>query len=734
MFDLKALFSHTLSKLALFGAAVSTGMRFFAEISLMQSRFLLAGVAALCLSGGQATAERLQAAVIGNSSYQVAPLANAARDAATVAEALANVGFEVSTYFDVAREDIDSVLAEISEQFKTADISLLYYAGHAFQFDGKNQLLATDISELTREEIEAKSFSLSDVLAATRSDEVGVGMSLILVDACRDDPFSNLDEAISRGLAFEESGSAETLIAYSTSAGELAYDGPAGGNGPYALALTRALQNDKPTVASVLRTIRRDVRVATGGLQIPWVVGSIETDPVLSTEDQAEDLVLAAEGEVPPLDSIVWRFVRKDLTEDTLAQFILNFPNSPFAPEADERVRQIRANREGDSRGIEIIGAASSSTLNELAEARQQIDADFEFRPDTTLPSELFRIWPRELPVSGSGLSSIVTRCDVLASDPADPQRIAPPIRGGLVNLREAARACGFALARDPDNPRLLFQFGRVLQIAGRYDWARLYYLRASREYSAALTNLGFMAIEGIGQDKNYEAAAEFYRQAAEMGNLRARTNLGTMYIRGEGLPELPEEGILWYRLAAGMGWANAQNALADLYRKGVSIEKDEQASAALYHLAASNGQRAAMNNLGVSYLKGLGVTQDETTAVLWFDRAIQEGDRFAPRNLARHLMDASNDQIDGDRVVSLLEMATNRGERRAYLDLAHIYRKGDLVERDLGKAYLNARLAQLRKVSKADDLVLKLKEKLSDASVDEVETEIKRRQRLNGI
>ncbi len=64
----------------------------------MQSRFLLAGVAALCLSGGQATAERLQAAVIGNSSYQVAPLANAARDAATVAEALANVGFEVSTY------------------------------------------------------------------------------------------------------------------------------------------------------------------------------------------------------------------------------------------------------------------------------------------------------------------------------------------------------------------------------------------------------------------------------------------------------------------------------------------------------------------------------------------------------------------------------------------------------------------------------------------------------------
>lgn len=700
----------------------------------MQPNFLLAGIAALSFFGGHASAERLQAAVIGNSSYNVAPLANAARDAATVAEALANVGFEVSTYFDVKRQEIETVLAEISEQFETADISLLYYAGHAFQFDGKNQLLATDIKELTREEIEAKSFSLSEVLAASRSDDVGVGMSLIIVDACRDDPFSTVDQSIRRGLAFEESGRAETLIAYSTSAGELAYDGPAGGNGPYALALTRALQDNKPTVSSVLRTIRRDVRVATGGLQIPWVVGSIETDPVLSTDEQEIDPILEGEGEVPPLDTIVWGFVRKDLTEDTLAQFVLNFPSSPFAPEADARVRQIRANREGDSRGIEVIGAASTATLNELAEARQQITADFEFKPDTTLPSELFEIWPRELPASGSGLGTIVTRCDLLAADPADPRRIAPPIRSGLVNLREAARACGFALARDPDNPRLQFQFGRVLEIAGRYDWARLYYLRASREYSAALTNLGYMAIEGIGQEKDYEAAAEYYRQAAEMGNLRARTNLGTMYIRGEGLPELPEEGILWYRLAAGMGWANAQNALADLYKKGIGIEKDLQASAALYHLAASNGQRAAMNNLGVSYLRGLGVDADANTAVVWFDRAIQEGDRFAPRNLARHLMKAQGDQVDGGRVVSLLELATNRGERRAYLDLANIYRKGDLVEKDMELAYLNARLAELSKVKKSDELVANLKKKLSDASVEEVEAEIKRRQRLNGI
>ena len=700
------------------------------------------GLAALAMSvsilaSGHAFAEGLQAAVIGNTNYPAAPLANASRDAAIVAEALAQVGYEVSTYFDVTSDQIEGVLAEISEQFEGAEISIIYYAGHAFQFDGQNQLLAVDIDELSRDEIENKVFSMRDVLDATRGGEsAGGNLRLVIIDGCRNDPFSAIDEGIERGVAFEEAGDAQTLIAYSTSAGELAFDGPAGGNGPYALALTRALLSEETTLSKGLRSVRRDVRIATSGVQIPWVVGSIEDDPVIGVQTKFEELVPASGDETPSLDEIVWSFVSADLTTITLNAFVQNFPNSRFAPDASQRMREIQSNREETTRQLTLVeGGVSGNTLNELAEAREQVDADTRFRASSNIPAELFALWPEELPDTLRGLKSVVTNCDLLAAGPADPRRIAPPVGGRLVNIREAARACGFALASDPENPRLLFQFGRVLQLAGRHDWARKYYLRSSAYgYSAALTNLGFMAIEGIGQDIDYDAAAEFYIQAAAQGNLRARTNVGSLYIKGHGVPKNPEEGVLWFRLAAGMGWPNAQNALADHYRRGIGVPEDLNASASLYHLAASNGQRDAMNNLGRSYLAGWGVEQNQDTARLWFERAIAAGDRFAPRNLALNLVESGDGQADPERVLSLLKLSTNRGLARAYLDLSRLYLNEKIVAQDAEQAFLNARIGQERKLEKAAELVERSMKLLTPEQIERVEEEIRQRRRLNGI
>jgi hypothetical protein len=685
-----------------------------------------------------ALAERLEAAVIGNSGYPAAPLANAARDAATVAEALAEAGFAVRTYFDVPRSDMDRVLGEIGAQFATADLSVLYYAGHAFQFDGQNQLLAADVPELTAAEIEAKRVPLTQVLRQTMPEGAGGAderLRLVIVDACRNDPFSSVDAAFQRGLSFEESGDTQTLIAYSTSAGELAYDGPSGGNGPYALALARAIRNGDTTISSVLRSVRRDVRLATEGLQIPWVVGSAETDPVFGAAVAAAAEAPVAAG-VPPLDEIVWSFVRRELTSETLRQFVDNFPQSSFVEDANQRMREIEVGREDATRQLVLVeGEISGDTLNELAEARARIEEHLAYEPATDIPAELFALWPETLPEAERGLSQIVTRCDVLSSDPADPQRMAPPVREGLMNIREAARACGFALAADPENPRLLFQFGRVLQFAGRHDWARAYYTRASAyKYSAALTNLGYMAIEGIGQDKDFAAAETYYRQAAELGNLRARTNIGTMYIEGVGVPQIPEEGVLWYRLASGMGWANAQNALADQYRKGIGVGKDERAAVALYRLAAENGQRAAMNSLGRSYLAGWGVEPDRKTAHLWFERAIEAGDRFAPRFFAQDLIAGGDAKADPERVLGLLRLSADRGFGEAYLDLAKVYLAGSLTPADLRLAYLNARLAELREVEGAAEVVAEAKAALGAAAAEDVDAEIAQRRRLNGL
>ncbi|MDH5453614.1 MAG: caspase family protein, partial [Paracoccaceae bacterium] len=90
---------------------------------------LLFAATAFCITCLPAAAANLEAAVIGNTNYPAAPLFNASRDAAVVAEALAEAGFTVQTYFDVPRDEMDAVLDEIGRRFADADLSVLYYAG-----------------------------------------------------------------------------------------------------------------------------------------------------------------------------------------------------------------------------------------------------------------------------------------------------------------------------------------------------------------------------------------------------------------------------------------------------------------------------------------------------------------------------------------------------------------------------------------------------------------------------
>ncbi|MDH5531631.1 MAG: caspase family protein, partial [Paracoccaceae bacterium] len=599
------------------------------------------------------------------------------------------------------------------------------------------QLLAVDIDKLTADQIEAKRVQMSDVLAKTSPGSGGRSetLRLVIIDACRNDPFSSVDASFQRGITFEESGDAQTLIAYSTSAGQLAFDGPIGGNGPYALALIQALKKRNATVFSALQSVRRGVRIATDGLQIPWVVGSTETDPPMGAV-QSDVALPDVSDDVPQLDEIVWYFMSSDLTAETLAQFVSNFSNSRHVQEASKRMREIQALQSDATRQLVLVDQdVSSGTLQSLADARAQIEMDSVFEPRTDIPAELFALWPETMPDVAGGLGKVVTRCDRLASDPADPQHVAPPLREGLINVREAARACGFALNNDPDNPRLLFQFGRILQVAGRYEWARAFYTRASAQgYSAALVNLGYMAIQGIGQEVDYDAAGQYYRKAAALGNLRARTNIGSMYIRGTGVPVTPEEGVLWYRLASDMGWANAQNALADLYRKGIGVPQDYQASIALYNLAAANGQRDAMTSIGRSYLAGWGVEPDRDTAHTWLERAISAGDRFAPLFFAEDLIDSGDGSKDPSRVRDLLQLAADRGFLKAYAELTELYLNGKVLPLDGEKAYENALLAKSAKLEGADELVARARATIDAVTAGQIEAELALRQRLNGL
>ena len=677
------------------------------------------------------------AVVIGNNDYPAAPLRNAANDAALVAKTLAETGFVVSVHIDVSSDQVPALLEEVRDRFRGAKVGLVYYAGHAFQYNGENQLLSVDVPEMTAEVINEKRLPLREVLAAAATQgSGGGGLRLVILDGCRNDPFSTVDNAYSRGLAFEESGADETLIAYSTGAGQLAFDGPNNGNSPFALSLARAIERPGVTVSDMLRSIRRDVRLATDARQIPWVVGSIETDYVVNRSTGADETLAVAGAEVP-LDEVVWWSIRAEITPDELTRFVQVFPNSRYAPEASTRLREIELAGADATRAVVIDGEAiPSQSVTAVLDLRTKLPAaGGGYEPRTDIPAELFAIWPNTLPGTDGGLGQIVTECDLIAGDPADQQRVAPPVEWGLVNARRAARVCGYALAADPGNPRLAFQLGRALDIGENFPWARYFYgMAANAGYAEAMTSLGYMAIEGRGGPIDYPAAADWYRRAAALGNLRARTNIGEIYAKGQGVPPQPEEAILWYRLAAGMGWPNAQNALADMYRRGMGVEKDERASAALYSLAAANGQREAMSSLGRSYLNGWGVEKDRAQARAWFDRAIDAGDRYSPYYLARDLVATGEGAKNPEAVLNLLTLSADRGFRESYLELGTVYSNGKILPANPAQAYFWTRLAEISEIKGAAELAASLRAELGPKQLAEVDRLVEERRQLNGL
>jgi uncharacterized caspase-like protein/TPR repeat protein len=692
--------------------------------------FLAGFLAAFSLiSISEAHSERRAAIVVGNSEYPFAPLTNPRSDSRLIANTLTDLNFDVLLFYDVEKSAVADLKDTIRAHLVGADMAIFYYAGHALQYDRQNLLLPVDTRTSSAKEVVDDAIRLNDLIDIVKDDPVGV--KLFILDACRNNPAAK-EKGLEQGLAYTEAGSGQVLIAFATSAGEVAYDGT-GINSPYSSALANALQTPNLDVYDTFRTVRGDVRQATAGSQIPWITGSIETKFVFRQGEAGSEVAqtegAAGASEALNIDEVLWSFIKDSHDPEDFERFAKVFPNSRFAAEATEKSRVKMAAL--SERGVYVDGAlVSTSIAADVLVVGESKAATEEFvfqQAGERAVSETFRVWPSELPDTQRGMKATVTECDLYAADPNDPQRAVPGVTNGLVNVRDALRACAFALAADINNPRLLFQFGRVLEIAKRYDWAEYYYdLAGKQQYSAALVNLGYMARVGMGREVDYGRAFDFYLQAAAMGNLRARTNIGTAYIRGQGVPEMPEEGILWYRLAASSGWTNAMTALGDSYAKGVGVKKDEVEAAKLYAAATDMGQIDAMSSLGRAHLNGTGVEKNVKRGLELLLKASDMGNQYAPR-FAGQLFLKGDDGVarDTKRALSLFELSARRGFEDTYLDLAKGYRDGSFGKADLPQAYFNAVLAERFKVEKAGELKEQIGRKLKADTRKRVEADV---------
>jgi len=227
----------------------------------------------------QVWANQRIALVIGNAAYQHGSgLANPLNDANDIGAALGRLGFKVTKLENADYDGMRRGLKAFTRAAATSEIALVFYAGHGIEVDKRNFLIPVDARLLSDREVEFETVSLDLV---SRAVEGAAGLGLVILDACRDNPFaaamkrSGAKRSIGRGLARVEP-SGETLVAYAAKGGSVAEDGK-GRNSPYSTALLAHVEEPGLEVGLMFRKVRDAVLKATGGLQEPFVYGSLSS-------------------------------------------------------------------------------------------------------------------------------------------------------------------------------------------------------------------------------------------------------------------------------------------------------------------------------------------------------------------------------------------------------------------------------------------------------------------------
>ena len=264
---------------------------------------ILAALVLVGLTTFEAHADRRVALVIGNSEYRDIPaLKNPDKDADDVSNTFRQAGFEVFLAKDVTRLQFEEQFRNYLAAADGADVAVVYYSGHGFQIGGENFLIPVDASLKDAADMEVQAVKLDDMLDQLRARSK---VQVIILDACRNNPFPRKDywlrdqliTAGGTGLAQVKS-SQNTLIAFATGPGAVAYDG-SGDLSPFSSAFSRRALAPNQEIRTVMAAVRRDVVKATDGKQVPWENSSLIDEVVLMRRATKPSLPPVLEKVVP---------------------------------------------------------------------------------------------------------------------------------------------------------------------------------------------------------------------------------------------------------------------------------------------------------------------------------------------------------------------------------------------------------------------------------------------------
>ena len=191
-----------------------------------------------------------------------------------MSRSLRTSGFEVIDLRDATLPQMRTAVRQFGDKLLTYDVGLVYYSGHGVEVKGRNYFIPVNADIMREDEIADQGLDVSLILE--KMSTAGKGVNILIVDACRDDPFGRSFRSGSRGLA-QMDAPRGTIIAYATSPGKVASDGD-GRNSPYTKHLLRAMQAPNKPIEQVFKEVRRAVQEETKNQQTPWENTSLSGD------------------------------------------------------------------------------------------------------------------------------------------------------------------------------------------------------------------------------------------------------------------------------------------------------------------------------------------------------------------------------------------------------------------------------------------------------------------------
>ena len=319
------------------------------------------------------------ALVIGNSAYPKAPLVNPANDARAMAALLRQAGFNVSEASDTSQAQLSEAVAKFGQAIKDPKVKfgLFYYAGHGLQLEWKNYLVPVSADVRSAADVKAKAVDVSQLL--TYMEQAKGRSFLVILDACRDDPFAGLYKPSAAGLS-QFDAPAGSLLAFATAPGKVAQDG-VGSNGLYTANLLREFSRRGVRLEDAFKRVRLSVRMASNGTQIPWESTSLEEDIFLFPIEQKK-LSEAEQDQLLNEELANWQRVRGSRDSKQLAGFIAQYPSGSASELAQARLSRLLneiAVQDGDKQRLAALEAereeARREAQNKIVLASRQAEA-----------------------------------------------------------------------------------------------------------------------------------------------------------------------------------------------------------------------------------------------------------------------------------------------------------------------------------------------------------------------